>query len=66
MPEPLKIEDGRVICSENGLEPFISVTALLADRNQHPWTNLALDALWMCLGIRFADGLCKAGFTRDP
>ena len=24
MPEPLKIEDGLVICSENELEPFIS------------------------------------------
>jgi hypothetical protein len=25
-----------------------SVTALLADRPQHPRTNLALDALWLC------------------
>lgn len=24
MPEPLKIEDSRVICSEQELEPFIS------------------------------------------
>jgi hypothetical protein len=25
----------------------VIVTALLADRNQHPQTNLALDALWI-------------------
>ena len=29
------------------------VTALVADRNQHPRTNLALDALW----IRFTGAL---------
>jgi hypothetical protein len=26
-----------------------AVIALVVDRNQHLWTNLALDALWICL-----------------